>query len=110
MGTTRVWNVTSHPDTDVPSQNLTVLGKVLKPGDSVEIDEADLETAHKLKAYVKAGLLAVSKSAPSFMAAAHKVILANSVNRNHGEAAVAPAKVEARPVKVEEKKVDKHKR
>jgi len=67
---TRVWNITNDPSTDVPAQNLVVLGKLLKPGQSMQVDEARLKYAHKTKKDIEAKLLAVGKAPPSYLATA----------------------------------------
>jgi hypothetical protein len=100
MSMTRVWNVTNDPSTDVLAQNLMVLGKLLKPGQSMQVEEASLKTAHKVTKDVGLKLLAVGKTPPSYLVAGVKATLPVTVARAHGEvpveaiAADAPAAVE----------------
>jgi len=104
MALTRVWNITSDPSTDVPVQNLMVLGKLLKPGQSMQIDEKDLEKAHKTKKDVSLQLLAIGKTLPSYLAAKAKATLPADLPRGHGQ---VPAEAMAADVaaKVDEKVV-----
>lgn len=97
MGMTRVWNVTSDPSTNVPVQNLMVLGKLLKPGQSMQVDEGELKTAHKTTKNIAAGLLAVGKTAPGFLARAAKATLPAGLARSHG---AVDAKPEVKAVEV----------
>jgi hypothetical protein len=108
MSMTRLWNVTSDPSTDVPVQNLMVLGKVLKPGQSMQIDDAQLKAAHKTKKDIEAGFLAVGKGAPGYLAASTKATLASDLPRAHGPTAAAtpaakPIEAPKAEVKVETK-------
>lgn len=106
MSLTRVWNITSDPSTDVVAQNLMVMGKTLRPGQSMQIDEKALATAHKVKKDVGLKLLAIGKTAPAYLLTKKKAVLSADIARGHGGvpveaiAADAPAKVEA---KLEEK-------
>lgn len=101
MSMTRVWNVTSDPSTDVELQNLMVMGRLLRPGQSMQVDDAKLKTAHKVQKDVGLKLLAIGKGTPAYLAAGAKARLPATVARSHGEvpveaiAADAPAKVEA---------------
>jgi hypothetical protein len=111
---TRVWNVTNNPSTDVKSQNLLVLGKVLQPGQSVQVDEEQLKLAHKIHAAVEAKLLYVGKDAPGYLARATRATLPVGMARSHGagvpppvapvSALAAESKVVAKEPSAEEEK------
>lgn len=64
MAMTRIWNITDDVNPDVKPQNLMVLGSLVKPGRSVQVDEARLKAAHKVKKDVAAGLLFIGKTPP----------------------------------------------
>lgn len=84
MATTRIWNVTNDPETDLAPQNLVVLGKLLKPGQSVEVDETYLQSSHKLKSETDAKFLAIGKQPPAYLARPRASMPKGSV-RAHGE-------------------------
>lgn len=105
MGMTRVWNVSNDPSTDVVPQNLMVRGKLLRPGQSMQVDEASLKNAHKTKKDIEAKLLAVGRATPSYLAAVGKAMLPAEMARGHniGVALVMPEKKPSEPAKVEAK-------
>ena len=105
MAMTRVWNVTSDPSSEVPAQNLMVLGKLLRPGQSMQVDDKVLKNAHKVTKDVGMQFLAIGKTAPSYLAAGVKAELPKTVARSHGGVPVA-AIAEDAPAKVEEKLSD----
>lgn len=87
MSMTRVWNVSDDDATSVIPQNLVVLGKVVRPGKSVQVDEARLKLAHKIHKAVLAKLLYIGLTAPGAYVAAkkvHRVKLPRGVSRGHG--------------------------
>lgn len=65
MATTRVWNITDDANPDVKPQNLRVLGKLVKPGRFVTVEEAALKRSHKVNADVGRGLLFIGKRLPA---------------------------------------------
>ena len=66
MGLVRVWNITDDANNpDVTPHNRMVLGKVVKPGRSVKVDEARLKLAHKVKRQVEAKLLHIGNQPPA---------------------------------------------
>jgi hypothetical protein len=93
--TTRIWNVTDDPNTEVPAQPVVEFGKTIMPGRFITVDEALLATAHKLQDDVANKLVCVGKNPPvSYMTA--KVVvnakLPKGVGRAHGQvSAPAPA-------------------
>ena len=94
MGMTRIWNVTDDPSTDVVAQKLVVMGKEIMPGRFIQVDEALLERAHKLKNEIARKLVYVGKNPPGRYAAVKnpvKATLDASIARSHGgvEAEVA---------------------
>lgn len=108
MGMTRLWNITDDPNTEMPPQNLVVLGKLLKPGQSMQVDEVALKKAHKTQKNIQDKLLAVGKATPGYLKAATRASLPAELPRGHGAAPVpvptpvpAPALV---PSKAEVKK------
>lgn len=64
MGFTKVWNITDDTNPDVAPQNLMVLGRNLKPGQAVKVDEAHLKTAHKVHKDKDRGLLHIGMKPP----------------------------------------------
>lgn len=107
MATTRVWNITSDPNTDVAAQNLMVLGKLLKPGQSMQVEEGLLKNAHKVKKDIERQLLAVGKTPPSYLAPKVKATLPDSVARAHGGVPVVAIAADA-SAKIEEKLSEKN--
>ena len=87
MATTRVWNITDRPGSKIPPTTMIVLGKTLLPGRSVQVDDRELEKAHKLDKEVASGFLAVGQTGPVHHVAA-KATLPKGVVRAHGEQAV----------------------
>lgn len=65
MSLTRIWNITDDVNPNVKPQNIMVLGTLLKPGRSVQVDEKALVKAHKVKKDRDAGLLFIGKNLPS---------------------------------------------
>lgn len=105
MTMTRVWNVTSDPSTEVPVQNLLILGRLLKPGQSIQIEEEFLKTAHKIKKYAEAGLLAIGSASPGYLTKTTRALLPKDLARGHGPAPV-PAMEEPEKGKSEVKAVE----
>ena len=68
----RVWNVTDGPFSPVKGQTLMVLGRVLKPGRAVQVEEARLVKAHKVHALVKEGWLYIGPKLPDWYVAMKK--------------------------------------
>ena len=62
----RVWNVTDGPRSPVKGQTMVVLGRVLKPGRAVQVEEERLKKAHKVHALVAEGLLYIGGRAPEW--------------------------------------------
>lgn len=92
---TRVWNVSNDPTTSVTPRSLVVLGRLLKPGQSVEVSEDLLAGAHKLKHDVESKLLAISKETPTYLARAKAVLPATAV-RAHGKVSDAMVNASSR--------------
>jgi hypothetical protein len=65
MATTKIWNISDGPNPDVTPQNVMVMGKLLKPGQALMIEEGKLKNAHKVKKEAAAGLLHIGKKAPA---------------------------------------------
>lgn len=87
MAMTRIWNVSDDERTNVRPQTVMVLGKPLKPGKYVKVDEALLKRAHKVKKDVGNKLLFIGLSAPKAYADKKnppRAKLPKSVNRAHG--------------------------
>lgn len=63
MAMVRIWNITDGPN-DHTAHNRMVLGKTLKPGQAVQVEEARLARAHKVNADRDAGLLAYGNRPP----------------------------------------------
>jgi hypothetical protein len=64
MGQGRVWNITDDSRTEVPPHNRMVLGKTIKPGRSVLVDEDRLRMASKVQKEVTMGYLHVGNQLP----------------------------------------------
>jgi hypothetical protein len=65
MGLIRVWNITDDANNPkVTPHNRMVLGKVIKPGRSVKVDEARLKLAHKVKKEVASKFLHIGDQLP----------------------------------------------
>ena len=113
----KVWNIT---DANGKGQNRMVLGKTVKPGRAVNVDEARLAKAHKVHRDVDAQLLYIGPRPPAWYLAKKKPARARADARrvgpdgrleNPAEAQVAvskghgklPAKAAATEVAVEEK-------
>jgi hypothetical protein len=64
MATTRVWNISDDPTTEVPPTHIVVLGKDLAPGQFVQVDDSRLKNAHKLKKSVQRKQLWVGMTPP----------------------------------------------
>jgi hypothetical protein len=75
MAMTRIWNVTNNPATPVVPQNLLVLGKLLYPGKSMQVDEEILKTAHKIRRDEIGKLLYVGKRPPSYLQEKPKIVV-----------------------------------
>jgi hypothetical protein len=101
MEMTRVWNITNDPESKVQPQNLNVLGRVLRPGKSIQVTVESLKNAHKTMRDVERQLLAIGKDVPEYLRPKTKATLLDSMARAHGSAPVvaiaeaAPAQVEA---------------
>ena len=98
MGITRIWNVTDDPSTDVVAQKVVVLGKEILPGRFIQVDEAVLERAHKLKGEIDLKLVYVGKNPPARYLAGKKpvkAVLDAEIARSHGGADTKDNKVEA---------------
>lgn len=111
MAMTRIWNITDDVNPDVKPQNLMVLGSLVKPGRSVQVDEAKLKTAHKVRKDVNAGLLFIGKAPPLSYSRTKKPARAKldkGVKQAHAPAkpVVEEAPVEAAAPIVEEVKVE----
>jgi hypothetical protein len=65
MSLVRVWNITDDSRTDVVSHTRMVLGKVVKPGRSVMVDQQRLQSATKTLKEISAGLLYVGDVLPA---------------------------------------------
>jgi len=97
MAMVRVWNITDDTNPDVKPHNRMVLGKVLKPGQAVKVDEARLARAHKVHKDVKAGYLHIGNQPPVSYTSVKKPPRAKADARRvdeHGKAKgqpVAPA-------------------
>ena len=65
MAMVRVWNITDDTNPDVKPHNRMVLGKVVKPGRAVQVDEARLARAHKVHKDVAAGFLFIGPKPPA---------------------------------------------
>jgi len=90
MATTRVWNISDDPSTKVPAINIVVLGRNLAPGQFVQVDDAQLVNAHKLKKDVARKWLWVGMELPAAYQAFKKPPVARKVEgavRAHGEVA-----------------------
>jgi len=114
MGMTRVWNTSDDPTNKVTPASIMVLGKTLKPGRSLQVDEGALARAHKLHKDVSRGAAFIGKKPPAGYLARKKPArarLEKGVQRTHGAitkaeaaAVVEKAKVEVTDtVKVEDK-------
>lgn len=96
MAMTKVWNISDDPASDTPPVNTVVLGKLLKPGRSVAVDEAVLKRAHKLKRDEKAGIVYIGKAPPAdYLKRKNppRAKLAPGVARTHG--VILPKEAEA---------------
>lgn len=99
MATTKIWNISDWDDNEqVGPQNVMVMGKLLKPGQAMTVDEAKLEKAHKVHKEVELGYLFIGKKAPAgYMRQKHPEHrkLPPGVSRSQGapkaEAPAAPA-------------------
>lgn len=66
MATTKIWNISDYAEKEeVSPQNVMVMGRLLKPGQAMAIDEEKLKTAHKVKKEAEAGILFIGKKAPA---------------------------------------------
>lgn len=63
---TRVWNITDGGQAGVKPHNRMVLGKMLKPGQYISVEESRLAGAIKIRQDVSAKLLHVGKQPPSW--------------------------------------------
>jgi hypothetical protein len=61
----KVWNISDHPNTKVPAQNLVLFGKVVMPGQYVKVPASRLARAHKLEKDVKDMLAFVGDQPPA---------------------------------------------
>lgn len=61
----RVWNITDDPNSAVEPHNRMVLGKVLKPGRALQVDDSRLVGAHKITAEVNAKMLFIGPRPPA---------------------------------------------
>jgi hypothetical protein len=105
MGMTRIWNVTDDPSTDVVAQKVVVLGKEIMPGRFIQVDEAVLEHAHKLKVEIEQKHVYIGKNPPAQYASVKKPAKAGLnplIARSHGEVPMEAIKAAA-PAVVEEK-------
>jgi hypothetical protein len=65
MAMKRVWNITDDANSKVKPHNRMVLGKILKPGQAVQVDEARLARAHKVHKDEAAGYLHIGPRPPA---------------------------------------------
>jgi len=65
---TRVWNITDGGQEGVKPHNRMVLGKSLKPGQYVQVDESRLAGATKIRQDESAKLLYIGKQPPAWYA------------------------------------------
>lgn len=104
MTTTRIWNVSDDPKTEAKSQSLLLFGKLVPPGRFVEVDEADLVNAHKLKKQQELGHVYVGKQLPpKYLKSMNppRAKLPEGIARAHGKAPVDVIAAEGQ-VKVDE--------
>lgn len=105
MAMTKIWNISDGPNPDVAPQNVMVMGKLLKPGQAMSVDEANLKTAHKVRKEAASGILHIGKKAPpDYLMMKHPEHrkLAPGVARSQGAPkAPAPATAKAEPKKEE---------
>jgi len=102
MAMTRIWNVTNNPATPVVPQNLLVLGKLLYPGKSMQVDEELLKTAHKIHKDEIGKLLYVGKEPPSYLQKTKKIVVKAEHHRTSPKPEPSkeePSKEEAAPAK-----------
>jgi len=93
MGLTKVWNITDDTNPEVAPRSLMVLGRVLKPGQAVKIEEAHLKTAHKVHDDVTRGLLYIGMKPPASYLKVKKPPRAKvDVPRSHGPITAAEVK------------------
>lgn len=108
MATTKIWNISDGPNPKVAPQNVMVMGKLLKPGQAMVIDDAKLKTAHKVREEAASGILHIGKKAPKdylMMKHPEHRKLAPGVGRSQGAPKVAaPAPAKPAPVVQEPKK------
>jgi len=96
-----VWNLTDDPTTEHAPRILVVLGKRVRPGRFVRVDEERLEKAHKIHKDVENGLLYIGDKPPDHYTAVKNPLAAvlGPGSRSHGQ---LPPKVEV----VDEVKVE----
>ena len=102
MAITKVWNITDRPGSKIPPTTMIVLGKTLLPGRSVQVDDRDLDRAHKLRQEIAGGFLAISPDAPTHQAVV-KASLPKGMARSHGTKEAKPEDVKE-AAKLEESK------
>jgi hypothetical protein len=72
MSMTRIWNITDGGQPGMKAHTRTVLGRSVKPGRAIRVEEAALKNAHKVNREIQAGFLHVGNTPPSWYAAKKK--------------------------------------
>jgi hypothetical protein len=98
----KVWNITDHPGTSLPPRVMMVLGRSIRPGKCINVQDALLVNAHKVNRAVKAGKLFIGPKLPGdYLLAKNrgvKVELPDGVARAHGPVAGATKVLKDKPV------------
>lgn len=96
MAMTRVWNLSDSPNNSARPTTVMVLGRSLKPGRSLPVDEEALKRAHKLHAEVARGIAFIGKKPPQSYLDRRKpprALLGKDVARTHGMITKTEAKL-----------------
>lgn len=96
--TTKVWNTSDHPDTDVESQNIMVMGKQVLPGAAIKVPVERMQNPKKLQHMVSLGMAHIGDQPPDDYVAAKSIVrvkLPAGVQRSHGDATrTAPVSIQ----------------
>lgn len=85
MTMTKVWNLTDAKTSPVKPRVRMVLGRAVKPGRAVQVEETHLEKAHKVRKEVKEKILFIGRRPPAWYTATKKPPRAFADARRVGE-------------------------